>query len=310
MDKLYDVAIVGGGPAGLTTAIYALRSGLSVILIEKGMIGGQSSLTYEVKNYPGFVNISGMDLAMTMLKQAQLLGLITEFAEVTEFDILRDVKVLKLNNGKSINAKTCVLCMGAKARPLGLPNEKKLIGSGVAYCAVCDGAFFKDKKVVIFGSGESCLEDAVYLSGITKDLTIVNKRDAFKGQNVLIENFNKIVKENNLKVYYNTVITELKEDGKLSKIVLKDLKTNKELEIDADGLFVANGHIPDTDYVKNMVNCTPNGYIIADEDMKTNIEGVFVAGDIRNKKLRQILLACADGAIAANSALEYITNKK
>lgn len=308
-NKNVDVAIIGAGPAGLTAAIYALRSGLKVSIIEKLMIGGQASLTYDIKNYPGFETISGMELGLKMHAQAESLGAETVYGEVEKIEFKKGKNKLFTTDGELV-AKTIILAMGAKARNVGAVNEEKFIGRGVAYCAVCDGSFYKNKDVVLVGGGNSAVEDAIYLSKIAKSVTIINNLNLFTAQEVLVQEINEIIKNGNIKVFHKHVVTKVLGENSVCGVEVKSLETGKVFEIPANGMFVAIGRIPDCDIVKGNVNVDNNGYIIANEHMETNVEGVFVCGDVRVKSLRQIITACADGAIAATSANNYINNFK
>lgn len=305
MSKIFDIAIIGGGPAGMTSAIYALRSGKSVVMIEKMMIGGQASLTYEIRNFPGFISISGMDLGMKMHEQATELGLETVYGEVTSVDFVGDIKRLETTDG-TVESKAVILAMGAKARPLGVENEERYIGAGLAYCAICDGAFYKNLDIALVGGGNSAVEDAIYMSKICPSVTIINNLSDFTCQDILRQEINELIKQGKITVYHDSVVTRLSGDRKIDGVEFKNLKTGKITTKAVSGVFVAIGRIPENDLVKNVVACDKNGYIIADENMHTNVSGVFVAGDVRVKNLRQVITACGDGAIAATEAGAYV----
>lgn len=303
-EKEFDIVIVGGGPAGLTAGIYALRCGLSVLLIESKMIGGQATLTYEIKNFPGFESISGMELAMLIHSQAEKLGLVTEYEQVNKIDLSNKTVTCDsfIAKGKSI-----ILAMGASARHVGVENEDRLIGAGVAYCAVCDGAFYKGEDVVLVGGGNSAIEDAIYMAKIAKSVTIVNNLDDFTCQQTLRDELKKVSEElKNITIYQSNVINKIFGDKKLEKVEIKNVHTGEMKEIVCGGMFVAIGRKPDTELIKDQIELDKYGYIVADENMHTSVEGVFVAGDIRVKKLRQIITACADGAIAATESNSYL----
>ena len=306
MGNTYDVIVLGCGPAGLTAAIYALRSGCSVLLVESNMIGGQATLTYEIKNYPGFEEISGMELAMKMHEQAEKLGAETTYGEIEKVDL--ENKEITLN-GEIFSATSIVLCMGASARKLGVKNEKELTGRGVAYCAICDGAFFRDKKVVLVGGGNTAVEDAIYLSNICSSVTVVNNLDDFTCQKVLKDQFEKVATEKELKALQGSIVKEIKGNDVVEGVVVAD-RNGVETVIGCDGVFVAIGRVPDTSLVQGQIETNKNGYIIADENMHTSVEGVFVAGDVRVKNLRQIITACGDGAIAGTEASTYVNHKR
>lgn len=306
--KEYDVVILGAGPAGLTASIYAVRSGLKTLVIENKMIGGQATLTYEIRNYPGFESISGMDLTMQMQAQAENLGVDFEYDSVEEINL--EKKYVKTSM-EEFSAKSLILAMGASARKVGAKNEEELTGKGVAYCAVCDGAFYKDLDVVMVGGGNSAVEDAIYMSKIAKSVTIVNNLPDFTCQEILREELNKTIEERkNISIVQGHVVKEMVGENKLEKVKIEAVDGSDAEEIECEGCFVAIGRKPDTDMVKGQIELNNQGYIVADENMHTSIEGVFVAGDIRVKNLRQIITACADGAIAGTEANTYINSLK
>lgn len=307
--KMYDVVIVGAGPGGLTAAIYALRSGLSVAIVEKAMIGGQASLTYEIKNFPGFVSISGMELAMKMHEQATLLGAETIYGEVKKINFASMNNLLFIDD-EQIFANTIILSMGAKARTLGVPGEAEFIGRGICYCAVCDGALYKDKEVVLVGGGNSAVEDAIYLSKICKSVTIINNLPTFTCQKVLLDDLEKQIEEkNNIFVNHNSCVLEISGEEMVKQVKYKNAE-GKEVLVNAEGVFIAIGRAPDTELVRNSVHLDAHGYVAVDENFETNQPGVFACGDVVVKKLRQIITACADGAIAATNANTFIGQNK
>lgn len=307
--KKYDVVIIGAGASGLTAAIYALRSGQSVAIIEKGMIGGQASLTYEVKNFPGFKTISGMELSLKMHEQATELGAETFYGEVTDIDFEKMNNVVHLAN-EDIVASAIILCMGAKARTLNAEGEAEFTGKGVAYCAVCDGAFYKDKRVAVIGGGNTAIEDAIYLSNICKSVLISNNLPSFTCQQTLLDELNKTMLENkNIKIQQNTIVESIYGKNCVEGVKFtndSDEKTNVKL----DGVFVAIGRAPDTKFVRNKIHLDEKGYIAVNDKLETNQPGVFAAGDVIVKDLRQIITACADGAIAATNANSFINSNK
>lgn len=306
--KQYDVIILGAGPAGLTASIYAVRSGLKTLVIENKMVGGQATLTYEIKNYPGFESISGMDLTMQMQAQAENLGVEFEYDTVEDINLNEKTVTTSM---EQFSAKAIILAMGASARKIGAKNEDELTGKGVAYCAVCDGAFFKDEDVVMVGGGNSAIEDAIYLSKIAKSVTIVNNLPNFTCQEILKEELEKTIKERkNISIIQGHMIKEMVGKDKLEKVIIASVDGVETGEIPCAGCFVAIGRKPDTDMVREQIELDSHGYIKADENMHTSIDGVFVAGDIRVKNLRQIITACADGAIAGTEANAYINTLK
>jgi len=306
VEKKYDIIIIGAGPAGLTAAIYAARSGAKVLVVEYQMLGGQASLAYNVQNFPGFLSISGMDLAMKMHEQVEKLGVKICYDEVKAVNL--EEKWVEVSTEKFF-AKSIILAMGAGARKLSLDNEDRLTGSGVAYCAVCDGAFYKNEKVVIVGGGNSAVGEAIYLSPIAKSIILVNNLDKFTCDKILEEELNLFMKKSDIiKVYHGHVVKEIVGDSSLEKIIISNVKTNEIKEIECKGMFISIGRKPDTDIIKNQITLDKHGYIITDEDMHTSVDGVFAAGDIRVKSLRQIITACGDGAIAGTKASHYINN--
>ncbi len=309
MGRIYDVAILGGGPAGITAGIYAKRAGLNVVIIEKNMPGGQIATTYEISNYPGMEKINGMELAQKMYDHANSLNLEFVFDEVKSVQLSGEVKEIVLFGG-TISASTVIISLGAAARKLNLSNERGFVGRGISYCATCDGTLFKDKEVAIVGGGNTAIEDAIYLANLVKKLYVIHRRDTFRSDKCLQDSLTKINgQKKNVEFVLNSIVKELSGDKNLEKIKVSNLQDKTEKEISLDGLFVAIGRGPDTDFLTN-VKVDENGYIITDSNMKTNIPGVFAAGDIRVTALRQIVTACSDGAIAATKAFEYIKSRR
>lgn len=304
---MYDLIIVGGGPAGLTSAIYALRAGLKVLLIERLVPGGQVSITSKVENYPGFESIEGPELSARMFEQATKLGLETLFSDVLEYNLEGSVKTLKVYEGER-QAKAVILALGASAKQLNVENEKKFIGRGISYCATCDGAFFKGKTVAVVGGGNTSLEDCIYLTGMAEKIYLIHRRDGFRGEERSVDVINSYSTGEKPKIekVLNSTIKTLLGDTKLTGVIVEDKLTGKERQIDLDGLFVAIGRKPDTELLKGVINLDENGYITTDEKLSTSVKGVFAAGDVRPKSLRQIVTATSDGAIAAVYAMEYI----
>lgn len=302
---LYDVVIIGGGPAGLSAGIYAGRSGARTLIIEKYFSGGQASQTYEIENYPGYVKVGGFDLTQEMEKQAKACGAEIVFDEIESLS-LKD-KRIKLSSGDEIEARTIIIASGASHTPLGLDNEEKLRGSGVSYCATCDGAFFKGKSVVVAGGGNTAVGDALYLTRFAKEVYIVHRRNEFRATPILTRR----MQESGVIIKTPYTIKSLLEDekGKLSGVVITEKESGLDETLAVDGLFVAIGQTPETEMFTE-VKRDEKGYIITDEDMKTNLDGVFAAGDCRAKFLRQIVTAASDGAIAAEQAVLYITLKE
>ena len=295
---MYDIIIIGAGPAGLTAAIYGRRANKSVLVLEAKSYGGQIINTLDIENYPANNHISGFDFATNLYNQAKELGAEIVFDKVIE--ITNNKEVITANN--KYNAKAIIIATGSDNRKLGLPNEDELIGKGVSYCATCDGAFFKGKDVAVVGGGNTALEDALYLSNLANKVYIIHRRDEFRGED---KSVNLIKQKDNIELILNSTVTKLISDDKLTGIEI----TNKDGSINIiniDGLFVAIGRVPSNDYYKNIINLDDQGYVIANEDCKTNIPFIFVAGDNRTKEVRQLVTATSDGAVAATNAIKYI----
>lgn len=299
----YDMVIVGGGPGGYTAALYAARAGLETLVLEKLSAGGQMALTRQVDNYPGFVEgVDGYELAGQMQRQAERFGAKTRYAQVEEVDLAANPKVIKTSEG-TFYGKTVVLAMGANPRELGLPEEKELVGRGVAYCAACDGMAFKGKTVVVVGGGNSAAADALLLSRIAKKVILVHRRDTLRATQVYHE---PLMKAENVEFRWNSVVTQLLAGDRLTGVRLRDVKTGEETDIAADGVFVSVGRVPATELVAGQVELDRSGYIVAGESTETAIPGVYAAGDVRTKLVRQVVTAVADGAVAVHMAEEFL----
>lgn len=304
--KIYDVLIIGGGPAGFTAGIYAKRAGLDVAIIEKGVPGGAVAITYEVCNYPGFKQIAGAELATLMFDHMQSLGVEVVFDEVKSTKLTDKIKSVECFRG-TYYAYTVILCLGAAARKLNLDNERKFLGHGISYCATCDGNLFKGQKVAVVGGGNSALEDAVYMSNIAEKVYLIHRRDEFRGDSILVDD---VKHHNNIELVLCSKPIALQGDEKITGVQVQNLVDNSIKTLDISALFVSIGRGPDTEIVDRAVNINDAGYIISNEKMETNVNGVYVAGDIRQTPLRQIVTACSDGAIAATSAFTYIKTNK
>lgn len=301
-DKIYDVVIIGGGPGGYSAALYCARSGMSVLVLEKLSPGGQMATTGQVDNYPGFEDgIDGFELGEKMKKGADRFGAETTFDEVIRVDLKAEPKKITTTGGELLT-KTVVIATGASPRELGLPEEKKLRGRGVAYCAVCDGMRYKDKTVVVSGGGNSAAEDALFLAKICKKVYLVHRRDALRASMV----YQNALKDSPVEFLWNSRIEEILHEKKVTGVRLADVKTGEEREIACDGVFVAIGRVPDTAVFEGQVERNEQGYIIADETTRTNVPGVFAVGDVRTKPLRQIVTAASDGAVASKFIEEFI----
>ena len=302
MEK-YDLIVIGSGPAGLSAAIYGKRAGLSLLVMEKQpMSGGQILNTYEVDNYLGMPGINGFDMGMQFREHADRLGAEFVTAEVTGVEDYGTHKLVHTDQG-IYEAEALILATGAEHAHLGVPGEMEFSGKGVSYCATCDGAFFRGKTVVVVGGGDVALEDAIYLARFCKKVYCVHRRDAFRGAFVLQEELKAL---DNVEILYNTIVTEIHGEISVNGVTLQDVSTGEKRLLQTDGVFIAIGIKPNTGLFHELVDCREDGYVIAGEDCVTSREGVFVAGDIRYKPLRQIVTAVADGANAAVSAGAYL----
>lgn len=298
-----DIIIVGGGPAGLNAALYASRAGLDTLLIEKMFVGGQAATTAFVDNYIGVgTGIGGSDLVMKMESQAKAFGAQFTYEDVLELDLNGDVKTIKTKKNE-YKAKAVILAMGATPRKLGANGEERFTGRGVSYCATCDGAFYKGKYVCVIGGGDTAAEDAIFLSNLCNKVYLIHRRDSLRASKALQD---AVFSKKNIEILWNTQVKEINGDDTVTSVnVTGDTSKN----IDINGVFVAVGIVPSSELVYGKLELNENKYIVADEKMRTNIDGVFAAGDIVEKPLRQIITAASDGAIAAYSAQEYILSK-
>lgn len=297
-----DIIIVGAGPAGLSAAIYARRAGMETVLYEGEMYGGQIINTPSVENYPAIAKISGFDFANDLYKQAMNLGATLEYERVSSVSKTPSGFEVTLDSGKTDTAKAVILAVGASNRHLGIDGEEELLGKGISYCATCDGSFYKDKVVAVTGGGNTAVEDAIYLAGIASKVYLIHRRNEFRADDVLVNTAKGLP---NLEIVTPYVVEKLTGDPKLSELELTNREDGSKRNIDVDGLFVAIGQEPKTAEFKDLVTLR-GGYIEAGENCKTNVEGLFAAGDARVKKVRQLTTACADGAVAALAAIDYI----
>lgn len=302
-NHVYDMIIVGGGPGGYTAALYAARAGLDTVVLEKLSAGGQMALTHQIDNYPGFEDgIDGFYLAEKMQKQAERFGAKSEYAEVIRMDLKASPKVIETSEG-IFCGKTAVLATGANPRELGIDHETELVGRGIAYCAACDGMFYKGKTVVVVGGGNSAAADALLLSRIAKKVIIVHRRDNLRATKIYHE---PLMNAENVEFRWNSTVSELLYGDRLTGVRLKDVHTGEETELVADGVFVSVGRKPATELLADQIELDKGGYIAAGETTETNIPGVYAVGDVRTKLLRQVVTAVADGAMAVHMAEEYI----
>ena len=300
MSKRTDIIIIGGGPAGLTAAVYALRAGKAVTVLEKGTFGGQITWSPKVENFPGVISASGNEIGDMLLTQAMEQGAELELEEVCSLEKTDAGFAVFCESGLEFESSAVIIATGAKPRMLGLDKEEDLVGNGVCYCAVCDGAFFANRDVAVNGGGNSALQDALLLSEKCRKVYLVHRRDSFRGEQKLVQ---ALESKTNVEFVLNSSITELIGDSEL-----KGIKLDSGREIPVDGLFVAIGHKPDNGIFKNLIALDENGYADSKEDCLCFTPGVFVAGDCRHKKVHQLTTACADGAVAALAAVDYINN--
>ena len=303
MQRIYDMIVIGGGPGGYTAALYAARAGLSTLVLEKLSAGGQMALTSLIDNYPGFADgVDGFELGMQMQAGAERFGAKTELAEVLSLELDEKVKTVHTSEG-AFYSKTVVLSTGATPRLLGVPKEKELTGKGVNYCAHCDGMFYRGKTVAVIGGGNTAAADALHLSRLCKKVYLVHRRDSLRATKIYHK---PLIEAENVEFLWNSTVTELHSNEKLTGILIQNTLTGEEADIACDGVFVSIGRSPATDLVKGQLELDENGYVIADESTRTNLPGVFAVCDVRTKALRQIITAAADGAMAAHFADEYL----
>lgn len=296
-----DILIIGAGCAGLTAAIYGIRAGYSVLVLEKLSYGGQLITTSEVENYPAIEKISGPELAHQIFSQAKKMGAEVRFEKVVRTQLTEKVKIV-VTEKEHYEARTVIIANGAERRKLGCPGEAELTGRGVSYCATCDGAFFKGKSVVVVGGGNTALEDALFLSNICDRVTIVHRRDHFTAEKALQRSLQE---RKNVKIIWDSIVEQIEGRDKVERIILRNVKSGQIVQQMAEGIFIAVGLVPDNKLFSEL-NLDAGGYIVADENCLTNCTGVFAAGDTRTKQLRQIITAAADGSVAAFAAGNYL----
>jgi len=302
---IYDVAVIGAGPAGLAASLYAARAKMSTVVIEKMFPGGQAALTDTIENYPGFTEgINGIQLTAAMKKQAERFGAKFINGDVEKIEKNNDLFTI-VTKKENLEAKTVILAAGAQPRKLGVKGEREFTGRGVSYCATCDGAFYKDKPIAIVGGGDTAIQEALYLTRFASKVFVIHRRDQLRATKVLQE---RAFNNEKIEFVWNSVVNEIKGQNAVEEVVVENVKTGKLNSLRVDGIFVAIGHLPNTDFVKDLVHLDERGYVITDDHMVTNIPGLFAAGDIRQKDLRQVVTAVADGAIAAVEASKYIEN--
>ena len=296
-----DLLIIGAGPAGLTAAVYALRAGLSVAILEANIYGGQMSITSEIENYPGFKSITGPELSELMHKQVESMGGKFIFEEVKKVDLKNEIKIIKTDRNE-FHAKAVIVANGLKRRILGCHGEKEFTGRGVSYCATCDGAFFKGKSVLIVGGGNTAVEDALYLANLCKDVTIVVRKNYLRAEKYLC---NLVEKKSNIHKLMESRVKEIKGESKVNSVIIED-KNGQLKKMDIDGIFIAIGYEPNNKIYQGQIEMDEDMYFISNESCSTNIPGVFVAGDCRIKPIRQITTATADGTVAGSMAIRFL----
>ena len=303
MDKeLYDLIIIGGGPAGLTAGIYAQRAGLKTVLLEKELPGGQVNEAPMIENYPGFKEISGMDLANKMKEHALSFDLPIETKGVVSVAVDGNVKLVKTDRG-DLKAKAIIVSTGAKPKRIGIKGEDEFLGRGVSYCGTCDGPFFKDKIVAAIGGGDRALKEALFLANIAKKVYVIHRRDEFRGEIINVE---RLRKKNNVEFILSSVVEEIKGETTVSALKIKNLKTDKQKDLPVDGVFVFVGLVPRNDFID--ADKDESGFLITKPDLETSINGIYAAGDCRSKTWRQVATAVGEGAQALASVEEYLHN--
>ena len=301
---MYDTMIIGAGPAGMTAALYAARSNLKVALLERGIYGGQMNNTAEIENYPGYARISGPELAEKMFEPLENLGVEHLFGQVEKIEDHGDYKKI-ITEDEAFETKTVILASGANHRHLGVPGEEEYNSRGVSYCAVCDGAFFRDEDLLVVGGGDSAVEEAIFLTRFAKSVTIVHRRDQLRAQQLLQE---RAFANEKISFIWDSVVKEIKgDDRRVTSVVFENVKTGQSSESDFGGVFVYVGLDPVSDFAKDLGICDEAGWIVTDQQMKTAIDGIYAIGDVRQKDLRQITTAVGDGAVAGQEVYKYIT---
>jgi thioredoxin reductase (NADPH) len=305
---LYDVVIVGGGPGGLSAGIYAMRAALKTILIEKGAVGGQVAISDGVENYPGFEHITGYELSQKFLQHAQSYGMEIVQEEVVAVEPGLDFHIVRLANGDLFKTHTVILATGGSPRKLDIPGEDEYYGKGVSYCGVCDGFFFRDKIVVVVGGGDTAAEEALYLAKLAKHVYLVHRRDALRASMILQQ---RVKDECKIEILWNTVVTEIKaNDQGVAGVSLEDTQTEEQRDLTTDGVFIFVGFVPNNQLVPAGIKMNADGYVVTNEKCETNMPGIYVVGDLREKYAKQIVVAAADGCTAALVSAYYVEMKK
>lgn len=299
---MFDIGIIGGGTAGMTAAVYGQRAGKRTVIIEGANFGGQITSSPNVENYPGIASVSGSEFSMNLLDQAMKLGAETVVEKVTGIRDEDGIKVIE-TTGKEYPCRSVILATGVTHRHLGVPNEEKLTGAGVSYCATCDGAFFRGRDVAVIGGGSTALQDAEFLSNYCRKVYLVHRRDEFRGEESIVR---RLREKENVEFVLSATVKEIVGDTTVEGIILNDKKNGEEFRIDVAGVFIAVGQIPQNEIFADAVKLDPSGFILASEDCMTSHPGIFAAGDCRTKEVRQLTTAAADGAVAALAACRYV----
>jgi thioredoxin reductase (NADPH) len=307
-DSIYDLAIVGGGPGGLSAGIYAMRAALKTVLIEKGAAGGQVNMSDEVENYPGFVHTSGAELSMKFVQHVESYDMEMRSQEVTEIEPGLDWHRIRLDDGQVLNTHAVIMATGGSPRKLGIPGEDAHYGRGVSYCAVCDGFFFRDKTVVVVGGGDTAAEEALYLAKLAKKVYLAHRRDELRASKILQK---RVLNDCKIEVLWNTVLTAINADESgVTAVGLKDTQTAEERPLDVDGVFIFIGFVPNNHIVPAGIKLNAEGYVVTDDRCETAIRGIFAIGDLREKAFRQIVISAADGSVAALASAHYVEMRK
>lgn len=301
-ENIYDVVIIGAGPAGMTAAVYASRANLKTVMLERGVPGGQMANTEEVENFPGFDFVTGPDLSSKMFEHAQKFGAEYKYGDIKSIEAHQDIKILKTGS-EDIKTKSIIIATGAEYKKIGVPGEDELGGRGVSYCAVCDGAFFKERELVVIGGGDSAVEEGVFLTKFASKVTIVHRRNELRAQKILQD---RAFKNDKINFIWDTELQSINGENKVESVTLLDKKTGDSYDFNADGVFVYIGMKPLTQPFEDLGILNDLGYVETNEEMETDIPGIFAAGDVRNKTLRQIVTATGDGSIAAQNAQHYL----
>jgi thioredoxin reductase (NADPH) len=304
----YEVIIIGGGPAGLTAGLYCKRAALNTVLYEKGLIGGQIAISKEVENYPGLEGINGFDLAEKMVRHAESFGLPVVPKEVAGIKVGGEYHSVELAGGETVRTVALILAAGGSVRKLGIPGEAEYLGSGVSYCATCDGFFFRGKTVAVVGGGDTAVEEALYLAKLTKKVYLVHRRDTLRASRILQD---RLMSEPRIEVIWNTIITEIRGDGRVvENVVFENVETGEKGESPTDGVFIFIGYSPNNQLVPPKIRKNGQGFVVTDDKCETSVPGIFAAGDLRQKFANQIVVAAADGCIAALAAAHYVELRK